>query len=128
MLADECREEEHETPPAGKAPPKAALALETPDAKAGGELTLGGGGSQRGSGRIISYDWDLGGNNDASFIESRQKPTGMPASALSRAVSEAQRLDLTPRATPLLRLNCGSVGEPSVSAALRPLRKRGASQ
>ena len=37
------------------------MSLQTPNPQPGGLLTLSGGGSQAGSGRIISYDWDLNG-------------------------------------------------------------------
>jgi PKD repeat protein len=47
------------TPPV---PPTATLGLLTSDAHAGESLTLSGAGSQAGSGRIISYGWDLNGD------------------------------------------------------------------
>src|SRR5207302_443662 len=49
---------EHPPPP----PPSASLALLTPTPSPGGPLTLSGAGSQPGSGRIISYDWDFNGD------------------------------------------------------------------
>ncbi|MHB8242903.1 MAG: PKD domain-containing protein, partial [Solirubrobacteraceae bacterium] len=48
------------TPP--PAPPSAALALQTANPGPGEQLTLSGAGSQPGSGRIVSYDWDLNGD------------------------------------------------------------------
>jgi PKD repeat protein len=48
----------HEPPP----PPKAVLTLQTPSPAPGQLLTLTGAGSQPGSGRIISYDWDFNGD------------------------------------------------------------------
>jgi len=54
------------SPPGGTpippAPPSAGLALQTPNPAPGQELTISGAGSQGGSGRIISYDWDLNGD------------------------------------------------------------------
>jgi len=46
------------TPP----PPSSSISLQTPNPGPGQALTLSGAGSQPGSGRIISYDWDLNGD------------------------------------------------------------------
>lgn len=49
------------SPPA-PAPPTAALSLQNTNPGPGEELTISGAGSQPGSGRIISYEWDLNGD------------------------------------------------------------------
>ncbi len=43
-------------------PPTSAISLQTPNPGPGQALTLSGAGSQPGTGRIISYDWDLNGD------------------------------------------------------------------
>jgi PKD repeat protein len=50
------------TPPSPPTPPSASLSLQTPNPTPGETLTLNGGASQPGSGRIISYGWDLNGD------------------------------------------------------------------
>ncbi len=50
------------TPPTPPTPPTASLSLQTPNPTPGQTLTLNGGGSQAGSGRIISYAWDFNGD------------------------------------------------------------------
>jgi PKD repeat protein len=52
-------------PPPPPVPPTAALSLQTPNPTPGKLLTLDGGGSQPGSGRIISYGWDF--NDDGKI-------------------------------------------------------------
>ena len=46
----------------GNSPPTASVGLVTPKPAPGQLLSLSGAGSQPGSGRIISYDWDLNGD------------------------------------------------------------------
>ena len=50
------------TPPSPPTPPSASLSLQTPNPTPGETLTLNGGASQPGSGRIISYGWDFNGD------------------------------------------------------------------
>ncbi len=49
-------------PPPAPTPPTASGALVTPNPGPGQLLAISGGGSQPGSGHIISYDWDLNGD------------------------------------------------------------------
>jgi hypothetical protein len=49
-------------PPSPPTPPSASLSLQTPNPTPGETLTLNGGASQPGSGRIISYAWDFNGD------------------------------------------------------------------
>jgi PKD repeat protein len=50
------------TTPQPPTPPAASVGLQTPNPAPGGLLGITGAGSQPGSGRIISYDWDLNGD------------------------------------------------------------------
>jgi len=54
------------TPTPGPTPPSASASLTTPNPAPGRLLTISGAGSQPGSGRIISYDWDLNGSGKAT--------------------------------------------------------------